>query len=317
MTKRYSAAGIIILAFLLLPLAACDNYNSSFKDFYGENPADGDDGELPPFTGVDDLPGYLAASPNGGSPDDPVVIRLDIDLADTGGNGWEDLLTMLDGQAKYVSLDLSACDMDGTEFNPDFSNSTGKDKIVSLILPNKAESIIDSWPTQSAFLHFDALKSVSGVNVVTIKSFAFSDRDALITVDFPKAATIEDFSFLSCSFLTTVSFPELTFIDSGAFKLCGSLTTVSLPKIADIGVGLFEDCPALTSLTLGKNAAPWPILRAVVFQNTNPGPPLTIHVPAGTVPGYTGEWGVLASTGVNGNEPIYGINHKEINIVDY
>jgi hypothetical protein len=30
----YTAAGIIILAFLVLPLAACDNYNSSFKDFF-------------------------------------------------------------------------------------------------------------------------------------------------------------------------------------------------------------------------------------------------------------------------------------------
>jgi hypothetical protein len=38
MTKRYTAAGIIILAFLVLSLAACDSYNLSFQNFF-ETPA--------------------------------------------------------------------------------------------------------------------------------------------------------------------------------------------------------------------------------------------------------------------------------------
>jgi hypothetical protein len=81
-----------------------------------------------PLIGLDDLA-------DGGGHDNPIPLMLNNDLAN---GGWESVLSAIVTADKYVSLDLSACAMDGTEFDP---VTAGADKITALVLPDAAKSI--------------------------------------------------------------------------------------------------------------------------------------------------------------------------------
>jgi hypothetical protein len=83
-----------------------------------------------------DIADYLTNAPGGDSPANPVPVALNADLAN---EGWEALLSALVTVGKYAALDLSACTMNGTEFDPGIG--AGVDKVTALVLPDAAKSI--------------------------------------------------------------------------------------------------------------------------------------------------------------------------------
>ncbi|MDR2020636.1 MAG: leucine-rich repeat domain-containing protein [Treponema sp.] len=337
-----------VLALLALPVLAglvlggCGNpWMKSLA-----SPLDEDEAS-PGLTSIEAIIDYLSTAPG-----DPVLLKAALYLPDTGGNGWTDLLTAIDEAGRNVALDLSACTMAGTAFDPDRINSTGKDKIVSLVLPNTAASVVPGSSPDSAFSHFTALESVGGANVTAAGDHSIRDCPALTTVNFPRAETIGSFAFYSCAALSTVNLPRAETIGDQAFAGCSSLAAVSLPSALDIGnyaflycdalstVDLpraetisdqaFYNCDALTTVNLPRAVAigdsAFSGCSTLTALNLPASPPglgtgvfnstgsgtLTIHVPAGAVGNYTSVWGVLADTSANGNPAVYGGGHKRI-----
>jgi hypothetical protein len=186
----------------------------------------------------------LEAAANGSAAAPVILPPLELDLA----SNWTNLLAAIQSKGKHVSLDLSACTSNAM-FNPGIA-STGKDKIVSLVLPNGAASIAAGSIANPTFQYFSALKSVSGESIETIGDNAFRDCTALTTADFPAAAVIDISAFRNCSSLTTANLPNATTINTFAFRGCAALTTVNLPKATTIYGEVFRDCTGLTSVNL-------------------------------------------------------------------
>jgi hypothetical protein len=195
---------------------------------------------------------YLADATGGALIDDPVYLPVALEgglgVMTNVGSGWRLLLDAIQAAGKFVELDLSACEMDGTVFNPDSNIATGKNRIVSIVLPDAAESIVDGLSTR-AFLNFSNLKTVSADNVLSIGQSAFSNCTSLTTVSFPAATSIGREAFLGCTSLTTMSFPAVISIGLDAFFGCTSLTSVSLPAVTIIGGYAFQGCISLTSVS--------------------------------------------------------------------
>jgi hypothetical protein len=281
--RAFRVLALLLLALaglLAIPLAGCDSYNLSFKDFY-----EGDkDGSL--LTSIEEIKAYLDAAAT-----DPVPLPVKLTLP----SDWTALLTAIQTAGKNVALDLSACNMSGSipagEFNPDCTVSTGKDKIVSLVLPGGAESIPAGDLYTPAFLHFTALESVTAAAVTDIGSHAFFLCSALKTVSLPAAASIGNNAFLSCSALETVNLPAATSIGQYAFSYCTALAALNLPADPPTpGTGVFY-------WTAGGSS-----------------PLITIRVPtAAAVSAYNAHGWINASTGTNAAK--YGVNHKTISIV--
>jgi hypothetical protein len=185
---------------------------------------------------------------------DPIILPVEIDLA---SSGWTDLLSAIQTANKNVALDLSACTMSGTEFAPYIASATGESKIVSLVLPDTAESIAVGTSSNVTFKNFSALTSVTGSKVETIGNYAFGSLFGSLTtrktLDLPLAADIGNYAFYGCTSLTEVTLPAATDIGQEAFRGCTSLETVSLPGAVDIGMGAFRACSGLK--TVESNAA--------------------------------------------------------------
>jgi hypothetical protein len=179
-------------------------------------------------TAVDD---YLSTASEAGTASDPVLLPVDIDLANTSGNGWTDLLDAIESAGEYVDLDLSASTMTGTEFDPGTAVD-GMKKIVSLVLPDEATEIkagSNTDPYDGAFKDFTALTSVEGAGVTSVGGFAFS----------------------GCTSLETVKLPALTSLGTNTFYDCTGLTEVSLPaSLSSIGANPFTGCTSLESITV-------------------------------------------------------------------
>ena len=205
----------------------------------------------PPVTTVTSIAGiraYLLAASGGLTADDPAPLKVQLHLPHAL-EGWTALLDEIQNAGRFVALDLSASTISGTEYDPGTANS-GKSWIVSLVLPNAATSVKAGSGTNSSFMYFTALTSVSGSAVETIGTYAFRYRDALTTVSFPAATSIGDSAFSNCEALTSVILPAATSIGNYAFNLCEALTSVSLPAATSIGDYAFNLCEALTSVSL-------------------------------------------------------------------
>jgi len=94
-----------------------------------------------PLTDVSVVIPYLAEFSHS-SADDPVLLPMQIDLGmmEQSNSGWGKLLNAIRDADKYVALDLSTCDVitygsNSEHFDPNNQLTIGKDKIVSLILP--------------------------------------------------------------------------------------------------------------------------------------------------------------------------------------
>jgi hypothetical protein len=239
--------------------------------------------------GIKDVTDSLTAASGGNSAANPVSLTLNLDLA----SDWVDLLSVIQAAGKYVALDLSACTMTGTEFDPGAAN-TGEKKIVSLVLPDMATYIKGASSfTASTFKNFTALTSVSGSGITNIDDNAFSHCDALRAVNFLKATSIGDYAFLSCEALATVNLPLATYIGFNAFSHCDALVTVSLPSAVTIGNCAFLSCDALTTVSLPAATS----IREGAFANCEV--LTTVSLPAATSIGKSAFFASFKLTTVN------------------
>ena len=114
------------------------------------------------FTDVERVEDWLARQSGGASPDDPITFRVSTNLQNMAApeSNWHRLLTSINTAGLYVALDLSGSTMPGTEFNADGGITAGKQFIVSLVLPDSAQSIAGGI----LFAHFRNLRTASARN---------------------------------------------------------------------------------------------------------------------------------------------------------
>jgi len=208
-----------------------------------------------PFTDLNAVSTHISKA-KGGTLDKPINIIVDIPLGDVTntGSGWQRLLMIIENAGKNVALDLSACQMTNTEFNPVINVNTGKFFIVSLVLPVAAKSIIGGDWDAPSFTHFYNLKTVSAKEVTSIGSYAFFNCTSLISTDFPMVASISDCAFNGCTSLKNVSMSLVTSIGGNAFSDCSSLTSISIPLVTSIDGAAFALCTSLTSVNFPASA---------------------------------------------------------------
>ena len=203
---------------------------------------------------------YLFASSGGAITAVPVSLNVQLNLDDP--QNWSDLMDVIQAAGKFVALDLSACTISGTEFDPG-TTYTGKTKIVSLVLPDAVTSIKAGDSNNPSFKDFSALTSVSGSAVEYIRVYAFC---------------------YYCTTLRTVSFPAAMDIGAAAFSGCTALTTVRLPKASSIGGSAFSSTGgSAITITLGSVA---PTLGRSIFYYVNNAKTATVKVPSNAT-GYS------------------------------
>jgi hypothetical protein len=214
---------------------------------------------LPALDSVAAVAMWIAAdTAHGGTATNPVNLPpVNLNLA----SDWTNLLGVIQTAGKFVKLDLSECTMSGMEFDPDYTISTGKNRIVSLTLPDAATSVkAGTSYSDRTFQHFTSLTSVTGDYLISVGDYAFYDT-ALTSVSLPAVVTLGDFAFYRCTALTMVNLPVITSIGQFTFSQCDALTTVNFPvSLTSIGGAAFVSCPVLTTvefpglISLGGNA---------------------------------------------------------------
>jgi hypothetical protein len=95
------------------------------------------------FTDVGKVEDWLAKQKGGGSPDDPIPFSVKQNLQNMASpeSNWQKLLASINTAGLYVALDLSGSTMPTTVIDADGGTKTGKSFIVSLVLPDSAESV--------------------------------------------------------------------------------------------------------------------------------------------------------------------------------
>jgi hypothetical protein len=109
------------------------------------------------FNDVQKVEDWLAKQKGGGSPDDPIPFSVKQNLQNMASpeSNWQKLLASINTAGLYVALDLSGSTMPTTVFDADGGTNTGKQFIVSLVLPDSTESV-----NGVLFAHFSNLKTV-------------------------------------------------------------------------------------------------------------------------------------------------------------
>jgi uncharacterized repeat protein (TIGR02543 family) len=192
-----------------------------------------------------------------GTLEEPVnlPVKIDFEPMTQAGSQWRRMLGFFFGAAAgYVNLDLSDSTVNGNEFNPAYNVTAGKDKIVSLTLPDTATKIAD-WQNYYDYYYgdntsFKSLRTVSGKGVTYVGKAAFFQCTLLENIDLPKAETIGEAAFSVCEILEDFYQPEAVTIGSSALFRCTALESISLPKAEIIGSSAFGDCYALESISL-------------------------------------------------------------------
>jgi len=192
--------------------------------------------------------------------------------------GWQELLEIIEAAQKYVELDLSQYEMSGTVFNPDSGISAGKDKIISIILPDKATGIAaGSSEATSAFHGFANLRSFSGANLASIGAYAFCKCAKLNPDTLPSGITsIGNYAFDGCSKLALTELPGgLTKINSYSFRNCTSLALTTLPPgVTEIATYAFSGCKNLALTRLPPDVKN---IQTNVFNNCSSLTEMTIY----------------------------------------
>jgi len=213
-------------------------------------------------TSVDEVAAYLNGLSGGTSADNPVPLSMQINLGDMSqdGSSWRQLLGAIETAGKYVDLDISVCTMTGTDFSPGdmfggMGQDPGREKIVSIVLPNAATSIGYNSGGMGGFRGFTNLKTFSGENITAIGNRVFSDCTSLAITSLPAGLqTIGMEAFMGCTGLTQLTLPDsVTSIGSAAFSMCKNLTNISIPASAVINSesgNAFFNCTSLTSFTI-------------------------------------------------------------------
>jgi hypothetical protein len=204
------------------------------------------------FTSVAEVEAYLLEfNGEGSSADDPLPLPVYFPSAPSSTE-WGNLLTALQDADEFVDLDLSGS-IWGAEFDPGDSTSVnGREKIVSLALPDTATSIkglSTNNQNNAPFKRFTALQAISGAKITTINYLAFQYH-GLKSASFPEVQTIGSAAFEHCRTLKSVSFPKATTIGGWGFNDCPKLESVYLPLTKDIGDIAFRGGTSLKSVSL-------------------------------------------------------------------
>jgi hypothetical protein len=219
-----------------------------------------------PIADINAVGAYLASQKGGSTAGKAINLVMTLALSE---DNWKAILQAIETAGKFVNLDLSACLIsgdggglrsDGT-FDPIREFNTGKEKVVSLTLPNAAEKIQPGYSSTPSFQYFGNLKSVSGAYVEEIGNNAFNgvqwygyeyrqNLEQLTAVNFPSVTVIGDSAFSYCRNLASVYFPNAESVGDRAFSGCASLTSLSFPAVESIGEQAFGYCASLTSIFL-------------------------------------------------------------------
>jgi len=119
------------------------------------------------FTDVEKVEDWLARQKGGASPENPIPFSVSLNLQNMASpeSNWQKLLTSINTAGLYVALDLSGSTMPDTEFNA-AAGRQGKSFIVSLVLPDSAESVVDKYVAGSGlYMYFGSLKTVMAKNI--------------------------------------------------------------------------------------------------------------------------------------------------------
>jgi hypothetical protein len=209
-----------------------------------------------------ELSSYINNLYGGWDINNPILLSIEIDLGKMyqAGSNWKKLLDIINKSGKYVNLDLSLCTLNEMEdyngdfaFDPDYSFSDGKNKIVSIILPDVTQSIY-------SFNNFTILSSVSLPSDVSINFNPFSNCNELINftltgtgnlsvIEGGKALIKNDTELLAYpSASGSITINSITIIGGGAFSGCVNLTSVSFPNVIKIENSSFWDCTNLANI---------------------------------------------------------------------
>jgi hypothetical protein len=176
------------------------------------------------FAGTEALRVWLAKQPEN-DPDSPYGVIY------TGDETPADLYAALEAaEGRYIGLDLSASGVEGFAYGTE----TGREYIVSLVLPDTLESTPDSDRNHPLFYGFYNLKTVRAGNLTTVGGYTFYNCTGLTEVILPKALSIGERAFEATG-LTRLYLPEATDIGANAFRDCPALGEVDLPKAITIG----------------------------------------------------------------------------------
>jgi len=215
------------------------------------------------LTSVAEVETYLngLSGAYGATADNPINLSvhqvvLDAIAPGYGGsniNNWTVLLSRIYSTNKFVNLDLSSCYINGVEFDTNSAATSGKNKIVSIILPNTVTRIKSGTSADPTFKSFTALKSFSGAGLTSIGDYAFYNCSSLMMSSLPAGLTsIGDYAFYGCTGLAPTSLPAgLSSIGSYAFTGCIGMALTSLPStLSSIGEHAFRGCASLTLTSL-------------------------------------------------------------------
>jgi len=246
--------GVVFLAIIIIfCMIACDSSNS------GSNTGNNRGSGIITADSIAVLEAALAAHTGGATVNNPITLVLSFDLGTMTENSsnWQKMLGVIADKNKFVALNLSNCTMNVSKvFDPDYSVSAGKSKIVSIILPNIADKIKEgSSLTFRAFNYFTNLSYITGSNVTEIGHFAFHN----------------------CTSLKSVDFPKTTIIGGRAFYICSKLESINFPKATNIGVSVF-DYTGTTALTITFGENP-PIVGEDIFYYVNVTKNVTVKIP--------------------------------------
>ena len=270
--KNRSIVVVLMLALVFTLVSCGDDAGEGEKTLYS----------------LDSVQDYLNGASGGKTAVSPLRLKLILDLGNmSAGSGWHELLSHIDLAEKYVELNLSACTITGAVwFNPDSSTSSGKNRIVSMVLPDdNAITIPAGTDTLATFAHFTVLRSIKGgAYTGSIGAYAFSGCTSLVGVNFPaNEANLGDYAFRNCSSLASVKLPKSKIIGSGAFRGCTGLRTVNIPLVEQIGSNAFYNTgTAALTINLGADA---PTLDIKIFETVT-AKTVTVKVPSGAI-GYT------------------------------
>ena len=194
---------------------------------------------------------------------------LDI-LMDIATNNTFNGLLDLSGYSRSSNSSGGGLRSDGT-FDPLSGTPIGKDKIVTLILPNTATEIAAGTSTAPSFSFFANLESFSGAMLATSGTYS-----------------IGSYAFAGCTKLAVSELPVyLVSIGNNAFQDCTSLTQITLSaNLTTISSSAFQGCTNLVEVTSLRTTPP--ALGANSFSGTDPN--LVIRVPAESVAAYRAAW---------------------------
>jgi hypothetical protein len=217
--------------------------------------------------------------------DNPLDLEAAISL---GTANWTTFIAALNTGGKYLNLDMTDCTavsggaLSGTTFNPMGGGSAGKDRIVSLTLPDAATAIYGVSTSSVPFGGFSSLKSIVGNEILTVGGYAFYWLGA-VTVRLPKATTLGTWAFGDCSVLKDLYIPSVTTMGNGVFyNYVGSplVITMGATPPSSVGTGSFTvDFDRVRATSAG---------------------PVTLKVPTGKKADYEAWEGVLH----NGNSKL-------------